>query len=338
MKAALFYGRRDIRVKDVPVPELAVGEVLIKIEYCGICGSDLEAYRTGHYEPETIIGHEFSGTLVAVGEGVTEWSVGDRVVANGTISCDDCFYCKRGEASLCDNIQLIGITFDSGGFAEYCRVPVKTLYRLPEEVSLLEGAVVDPVANALHAVKSSMTGLGDRVLVIGGGPIGLLVMQGALLAGAADVYITELNSKRLDLANRLGATAAINPMEKNVELRVEEYTDGLGMDVVFCCAGNSEAIASAISLARKGGQIYIYGICEEPVQADFFSVVLNELQIKGGYASFDEYDLAIKLIKQHKIKVKDLVTDIIPLDDVVNKGFEELIKENSGAVKILIKP
>jgi (R,R)-butanediol dehydrogenase/meso-butanediol dehydrogenase/diacetyl reductase len=336
MKAAVIRGVRDVEVSEVPVPVPEAGEVLIKVRYCGICGSDVEAYLTGMYERELIIGHEFSGEVIEVGEGVYGWAEGDRVTVNGVIPCGRCWFCHRNMASLCEDLYMPGITHN-GAMAEYVKVPAKGLHPLPNGVSFRQAAIVDPMACALHGVRLSRLMPGDRVLVLGAGPIGLLALQCAYLAGAREVYVSEISPKRAELARKLGALAVFDPRRDNLHVSLDELTEGMGVDIVFVCAGVPVVFQEAITLVRRGGKIVALGICGEPVEADFMTIVMNELSIKGGYCGYEEYPICLDYIAQGRIDVDSLVSDEIALKEIVEKGFEALIKPETDAVKILVK-
>lgn len=336
MKAAIFRGLRSIEVTDVPVPSPGPGEVLLKVRYCGICGSDVDAYRTGMYEPGIIIGHELAGEIVQVGEGVHGWEVGDRVTVNGVIPCGACWFCHHGRPSLCEDMAMTGITFH-GAFAEFMVAPARGLYRLPDAVSDRQAALVDPLATALHAVRRSSLKPGDRVLILGGGPIGLLTLQCALVAGARAVYVSELSATRRDLAQRLGATAVFDPRETNLYVALDELTEGRGPDIVFECAGVPTTLQDAMTLVRKGGQIMTVGICEEPVAADFMTTVLNELEIRGAYCGYEEYPMALDYLAQGRVDVEPLISHVIALEEIVERGFEVLAAGEPQAVKVLVE-
>ena len=188
MRAAVFRGAGRVEVCNVPMPDVGSGEVLVQVHYCGICGSDLEAFHTGMYEPGLIIGHEFAGEVAQVGEAVDGWSVGDLVTTDDAIPCGRCPYCRQGQPTLCESLLMPGVTLD-GGMAEHVVLPAKALHRLPEGVSTRQGALVEPLAVALHGVRRSALRAGEQVLVMGAGPIGLLTLQCAVLGGAAQVYV-----------------------------------------------------------------------------------------------------------------------------------------------------
>ena len=335
MRAAVFQGIGQIEVQDVPRPELAPGEVLIRVGYCGICGSDVEALHTGMYEPGLIIGHEFAGTVARVGQGVARWRVGDRVVVNDAIPCGACAPCREGRLDGCEDLTMVGVTHD-GGLAEYVKVTAKGLHRLPDEVTLRQGALVEPLAVALHGVRRSRLEPGDRVLVMGAGPIGLLTIQCALLAGARTAVVTEIDPTRAELAGRLGAAAVLDPSRDNIGVILSGLTDGQGPDVVYICAGAPDPYRDAVSLVRQGGQIFVLGLCVEPVDADFMSVVLNDLCIEGSLAGRAEFPAAVDFVAQSRIDVESLVTHEIALDEVIT-GFELASTSGCGAVKVLVQ-
>jgi 2-desacetyl-2-hydroxyethyl bacteriochlorophyllide A dehydrogenase len=335
VRAVVYQGIGKIEVKDVPRPELAAGEVLIRVGYCGICGSDVEALHTGMYEPGLIIGHEFAGAVAQVGYEVTHWRIGDRVVVNDAIPCGACVPCREGRLDGCEDLTMVGVTHD-GGLAEYVKVTAKGLHRLPEEVTLRQGALVEPLAVALHGVRRSRLEPGDRVLVMGAGPIGLLTLQCALLAGARAVVVTEIDPTRAKLAGRLGAAAVLDPSRDNVGVALSGLTGSQGPDVVYICTGAPDPYRDAVSLVRKGGQIFVLGLCVEPVDADFMSVVLSDLCIEGSLAGRAEFPAAVDFVAQSRIDVEALVTHEITLDEIV-KGFELASTPGCGAVKVLVQ-
>jgi (R,R)-butanediol dehydrogenase/meso-butanediol dehydrogenase/diacetyl reductase len=317
------------------MPALDAGEVLIRVAYCGICGSDVEAYHTGMYEPGVVIGHEFSGTIVEVAPDVADWRVGDRVVVNDAIPCGDCAPCRDGRLDACESLTMIGITHN-GGFAEYTKITTRGLHRLPDAVSLRAGALVEPLAVALHGVRKSRLKPGDRVLVMGAGPIGLLTLQCAMLAGARAVVVTEIYAARAALASKLGATTVLDPTRENVGVALANMSDGRGPDVIYICTAAPSAFGDAISLVRKGGQIFVLGLCVEPVAADFMTIAMSELSIEGSFAARAEFPAAIDFIAQQRVDVESLVSHEIALDDIVTRGFDMLDAPGSGAVKILV--
>jgi (R,R)-butanediol dehydrogenase / meso-butanediol dehydrogenase / diacetyl reductase len=336
MKAAVFQGVGQVEIAEVPRPELETGEVLIRVGYCGICGSDLEAYHVGMYEPGLIIGHEFAGTIAELGPGVTGWQVGDRVTANDAIPCGQCLSCAQGRLTDCENLTMIGVSAD-GAMAEYCKITARGLHRLPDGVSLRQGALAEPLSVALHGVRQSRLKPGGYALVMGAGPIGLLTLQAALLAGARSVAVTEVDPVRRVLAERLGAALVLDPARENVYVELLRLTGGQLPDVIYICTGAAAAFRDAVSLVRKGGQVYILGVCTEPVEADFMTVTLSNLCLEGSLAGWAEFPAAIDFIAQRRVNVDALVSHEISLDEVPRGGFQRLCTPDSGAVKILVR-
>lgn len=336
MKAAVFKGIEQIEVVDVPRPEPGAGEVLIRVGYCGICGSDVEAVHVGMYEPGLIIGHEFAGSIAEIGPGVTGWRMGDRVVVNDAIPCGVCVPCCEGRLDACQDLTMVGVTHN-GALAEYVTISARGLHRLPDEVTLRRGALVEPLAVALHGVRRSRLQPGDCVLVMGAGPIGLLTLQCALLAGARRVAVTEIDPARAEMADHLGATMVLDPTRENVGVALAGLTERQGPSVIYICTGAPAPYRDAISLVRKGGQIFILGVCVEPVEADFMSVVLSDLSIEGSLAGRAEFPAAIDFVAQGRVNVDLLVSHEITLDEIVTGGFNLLDTPGSGAVKILVR-
>jgi (R,R)-butanediol dehydrogenase/meso-butanediol dehydrogenase/diacetyl reductase len=336
MKAVVFRGIGQIEIADLPGPEPGPGEVVIKVHYCGICDSDINAYEAGTYESGLIIGHEFAGEIVSTGERVYGLDVGDLVAVNAIVPCGICYFCRHGIGEQCEDMIQPGVRHD-GGMAEYARVPAPAACRLPAGVTTRQAVLTEPLGNALHAMRLSGLRPGERVLVMGAGPIGLLALQCALLAGAREVYVTELSPTRAALATRLGATAVLNPGEDNLFIALGEPTEGLGPDVIFVCAGEPAVIEDAIALVRKGGQIVVMGVAKEPVGADFMTVVLNEVSIKGSCGGYEEMPMALDFIAQGRVDVESLISHEIALDDVAERGFEVLTHPPHEAVKIVVK-
>ncbi len=335
MRAVVMRGAGRVELADVERPQPGPGEALLRVGYCGICGSDLEAFHTGMYEAGLVIGHEFAGTIAALGPGVTGWQVGERVVVSDAIPCHECAPCCEGRLDACQALTMVGVTHN-GGLAEYVCVPVRGLHRLPRDVSLRQGALVEPLAVALTAVRRSRLRIGDRALVMGAGPIGLLTLQSALVAGARMVAVTEVEPARADVARRLGARAVLDPARDNIGVALAGLTDGAGPDVVYVCTGAPEPFREAISLVRKGGQVFVVGLCVAPVEADFMSVAMGDLCIEGSLAGRATFPAAIDLIAQRRVDVEALVSHEIGLDEVP-AAFEWLSGRGSGAVKVLAR-
>ncbi len=337
MRAAVYQGAFDIRPQEVPLPVLQEGEVLIKVGYAGICGSDLTIYLGIHRRAKAplIMGHEFSGTVVEVKGESGGFSVGDRVVVEPMLACGECPSCKEGFYYLCDRFGLIGVDVD-GAFAEYVRAPVGRVYHLPDAVSLESGALIEPVAVAVHAVRRSRLELGARAVVLGAGPIGLLVAQVARVVASVPVEMMEVSDFRLERARELG----FDPVDgKNADVKAEilRRTDGRGADVLFDAAGVASTVQQHPLLVRKRGQVVMVAMPKEPMAVDFVSSNLKELETVGCMVyNAQDYRAAISLVAQGKIDVKPLISHVLPLERA--KEGLELAKQAKTAVKVLVSP
>lgn len=351
MKAAVWHGKKDVRVEEVPEPPApGPGEVKIKVHWCGICGSDLHEYvagpifipttaphpLTGKKAPLTL-GHEFSGEVVEVGEGVTNVNIGDRVSPDACHYCGTCFMCKLNRYSTCEKLAFTGLMAD-GAFAEYVNVPAYTLYKLPPEIPSEIGALVEPIAVGIHAMRRGHVLEGDTVAILGAGTIGLVTLQAARAAGASKVFSIEMAKARKEFAQKLGATAVIDPTETDVVEEVRRLTGGLGADVAIECIGGEKTGPQAVELVRRGGKAVIVGIFEKPSQLHFNELVFFEKEVVGSLAYYGEFDTAISLLADGRIVGEPLITGKIKLDDIVEKGFEELIAHKESNIKILVSP
>ncbi|MFW9769455.1 MAG: zinc-binding dehydrogenase [Candidatus Thorarchaeota archaeon] len=336
MKAAVFEGILDIQVKDVPEPDLGPTDVLIVPKYVGICGSDLSAWEYGMYEAGLILGHEFSGDVIEVGREVTDLKKGDRVVPNSLLPCGKCEFCKKQKFSICDDMQMIGISMN-GGLAERVAVPQDMLHRLPDSIDYKKGALIEPLSIAVRGFDLIDFKPGSSVLVLGTGPIGILSVYLAKLRGASVVYASEIRNARLEMARTAGADVSINPSKESLPLRIESLTHGVGVDVVVECAGAPGPSSESFQLAKRGGTILVLGISEEPVEVDFMRGVLNELNLQFSYLGYAEFPEAIRLLAEGLIDPTSMISRIIPLSKVVEDGFEALARPDNQDVKVLVE-
>jgi threonine dehydrogenase-like Zn-dependent dehydrogenase len=335
MKAAFLKGPKNMIVRDVDEPKPKPDQVIVKVKYCGICGSDLHAYESGIYSG--ILGHEFSGEVESLGESVKGWKTGDRVTANANIFDGTCYYCKRGETNLCMSLLGIGVTAP-GAFAE--RVPVRhdLLRKLPDGVSFEEGALVEPISTPLRAVRYSVR-FADTVLVTGAGPIGLFALECSRIGGATKVHVSEISAGRREAAKKLGADNVYDPTKVRLEREMVQLTGGIGPDVVIETTAKPDVIRSAESMVRKDGIVMIVGLCPVDVPTNYIGVAVHETQIKGIYNySVEDFDLALKLIEKRQLDVGPIISDKIGLSEIVGKGFEELLKPEEDHIKILVDP
>lgn len=306
-------------LKQVYKPKPQPGEVLIKVRAVGICGTDVPILKGLRPVPYPFIaGHEFSGDIAELGEGVKNYQIGDRVTPSIVIGCGDCYYCRKGIEVLCDNILETGIHLD-GAFAEYVTVPEKILHRLPENMSYETGASIDPVASAYRPIKKAGIGSQDNVLIFGPGPIGLYTVQLAKAEGAKKIIVAGINGDeaRLELAKELGADYCINLSSENLLEKVAEYTDGRMADVVMEVTGNEEAFTLCLDSVRKEGKIVLVGINHKPTNANMEKIVRKEIKIEGSLCyTWLEYKECIELVNTGKIRVDPLISHRFNLRDM----------------------
>lgn len=348
MKALRWHGVKDLRVEQIEEPKALPGKVKIKVEWCGICGSDLHEYTagpifipadkphpiTGEQAP-VVMGHEFSGQVVEVGEGVTRLQKGDRVVVEPIFNCGQCTACRQGKYNLCDKMGFLGLAGGGGGFSEYVAADEHIVHKIPDTVSYEQGALVEPSAVALYAVRQSKLKVGDKAVVFGAGPIGLLVIEALKASGASEIYAVELSAERSAKATELGAQV-INPKEvHDVVEEIHRLTDG-GADVVFEVTGVPPVLEQALEAVRIGGELMIVSIFEKEAPIQPNKVVMQERSISGIIGYRDVFPAVISLMEKGYFPADKLVTKRIKLDDVIEQGFEGLLKEKSQ-VKILVK-
>ncbi|ERJ59067.1 2,3-butanediol dehydrogenase [Sphingobacterium paucimobilis] len=346
MKAARWYAAKDIRVEATAIPEPHAGQVKIAVQFAGICGSDLHEYVHGPqlipvdqpyplngHQGITTLGHEFSGVIDAVGEGVDHLKVGDRVVVEPLFKNFDSPFIPNGEYNLSEPLGFIGLS-GNGGFASYVVVEDYMVHKIPDTMSFEKGALVEPAAVAVYAVLQSGLKIGQTVLISGAGPIGLLCLQAALAAGATTVIVTDIADKRLDKAKALGATHIINAKEEGLSQKVKSIT-GLGVDVFLDCAGVQSSYTNGIDSVRNGGTAVLVALFGKPVNTNVLDQVLREITIKGIIAYRNIFPQVIALIDSGRMPVEKLVTRKISLDNIVNEGFEALVNDPTE-VKILI--
>jgi len=345
MKVALYEGPRKITLKQRPDPKAGPGDVIIKIKYVGICGSDFHTYLNGGpvIPVGIVLGHENVGTVAEVGAGVKGWQVGDRVIASAPGPCGECYYCLHGRPSICVNgfPQTNGLARD-GGMAEYMLVkdPAAMLHRIPDSVSFEDAVLFDIMCVGIKGVRESAFRFADNVVVVGAGAIGLSTIQMLKLAGARHVTALQPSAKKRELALQFGADLALNPAEsgQNLQSKIRSLYDGIGADVAFECAGNPDSLQAAISSVRGGGQVLVLGTGGEPTPIIEGLMVLSEINMKFSLAyTADDINIFLDMLTKHRIKTEGMVSDIIKLDDIVEKGFERMAN-TKGLVKVLVAP
>jgi (R,R)-butanediol dehydrogenase/meso-butanediol dehydrogenase/diacetyl reductase len=350
MKAAVFHAAHDIRVEDVAEPAgPGSHEVLLRPLWCGICGTDLHEFAMGPIvipaEPHAlngsqlpqILGHEFSGEVLEVGSEVRHVSAGQRVSVMPLLYCGECYYCRRGLNHLCQSMACVGLSDAWGGIAERAIVPARNVSVLPDEVSDLQGALVEPGAVAAYGVDVAQVRPGDTVLVTGAGPIGALASLYAAANGAR-VVISEPNPTRAALARSLDVGEVVDPSQVDVVAWVKEQTDGIGVDAVIECSGNERALQAALSAVRSAGRISQTGLHTGPASIDPMVLSEHDVTLAGTWCyPVSDWPRIIGLISSGRYPVEKVVTAQIAMNDVVPAGFETLLDPSGDQVKVLVQ-
>lgn len=339
MKALVLKQYKRLELDEVPQPIPGPGEVLIRIAGCGICGSDVHGYdgSSGRRIPPLIMGHEAAGIVAATGPGASQFQAGERVTFDSTVYCGACPFCVRGEVNLCDRREVIGVSCGeyrrNGAFAEFLVVPERIVYRLPPAMSFAEAAMLEAIAVAVHAVRVSRLRDGENTVVIGAGMIGLLVLQAALAAGCAQVYVADIDDSRLRLAEALGATRTLRV--KDLIPEIQHLTGGSGADLAFEAVGRNESVGTAIDSVRKGGTVTLIGNVVPQVTMPLQKVVTRQIRLQGASASAGEYPQAIDLVTSGKVRVKPLISSVASLEEGP-QWFERLYRHEPNLMKIVL--
>jgi len=315
MKAAVIYNPGDVKVVELDVPSPGPGEVLIKVAACGVCGTEHTLYTGGYYANyPVVLGHEFAGVVVEVGEQVKKIKPGDRVAVDPNQVCHKCDFCRMGSEHLCEDLKTLGITHN-GGDSEYTVAAEENVYILPDNMSLEQGAFVEPLACALRAFEVANIQLGDTVLVMGAGSMGNLITQCVALSGAANVIVSEPIKLRREIALANGATHVIDPTTQDVDAEVRRF-QRIGADVVIEVVGGLKAQSNAIGYVRRGGQVVFYGVSPKggKIEVSPFDINENEIKVTGSFNNPYTTAQAVRLIGARKIRVDNLISHRIPLD------------------------
>lgn len=339
MKASYFLGKGSFEVRQAPELHPGPGEVVIKNMVCGVCGTDVHIFHgepgSADVNPPVVLGHEYSGEVVEVGEGVTALKPGDHVTVDPNIYCGECVYCRNGKKQLCETMQAVGVTRD-GGFGEYSLVPAAQAFKLGDSVPYEAGAMAEPVACCLHGIDLAGIKAGDRVCIVGGGAIGLIMLQLAKLSGASSLVLSEPNEKRRQVALSLGADAAIDPTAPDAGSAYEAAL-GDGADVVIECVGNNAAVKSAFQLAKKGATIVLFSVPKVDATFDLplFDVYKKELTIKGSFVNPDTHERAVRLINSGKLDFTSIITHRFNLDQLPEAIAMQM---SSESIKVVVCP
>jgi L-iditol 2-dehydrogenase len=345
MRAGVYRGKGRVVVESVPIPAIGEGEVLFRVAACGICGTDIKKIHHGFVQPPQILGHELAGTVVQVGRGVTKFKAGDRVVSFHHIPCDDCFYCEKKLFSQCAGYKKTGLTagFDpnGGGFAEYVRampwIVERGMIPVPADVSFEEATFVEPVNTCLKAVRKARVAQGEDVLVIGQGPIGMLLMILAKHEGAT-VYASDPMPGRRAASLRFGASESWDPADGNLLEKIRSKTGGRGADAVLVAVPNPSLVPEALSLARPGGRVLLFAHNDPVLQLGFpaAAVGVEEKEILGSYsASVDGQEESAALVFERRIPVKEMVSHRFPLDRIA-EALELAARPADNTLKVVI--
>ncbi|MFV0395850.1 MAG: zinc-dependent alcohol dehydrogenase family protein [Coprobacillaceae bacterium] len=322
MRSAIFYGKHNVKVEETTKPEPGDNQVLIKVQACGICGTDVHIYDgdkgAADTTPPTILGHEFSGIVEAVGKDVKKVNVGDRVCVDPNQLCGTCYYCLSGIGHFCENMVGIGTT-TNGGFAEYCAVNESQVYKLADTTSFEEGAMCEPVACCLHGIDMCNIHPGSTVLVIGGGMIGLLMVQLAKISGAHQVVLLEPVANKREMGITLGADLAFDPLTEDIKENLSKHNLHR-IDVVIECAGLTSTIEQAIELAGKKSTVMMFGLTkpDDEIKIKPFEIFQKEIDIKASFINPYTQQRALDLINSKRIDVSSMVHDVCGLDDLEN--------------------
>jgi L-iditol 2-dehydrogenase len=343
MKALLLSEYKRLEIAELPRPQPAADELLIRIQACGICGSDVHGYdgSTGRRLPPIVMGHEAAGIVEEVGDAVTEFRAGDRVTFDSTVYCGKCFFCLRGEINLCDHREVIGVSTPlfrrMGAFAEYVAVPARIAYHLPDSMPFAHAALIEAVSVAVHAVSLTPIKLNDTAVVVGAGMIGLLTLQAARLAGAGEVFVLDVDESRLEMARNLGATRTFNSRDADVIAQIQAQTGGRGADVALECVGISATVKLALESVRKGGAVTLVGNVAPTVELGLQSAVTRQIRLQGSCASSGEYPACIALMARGAIRVEPLLSAVAPLEEGA-RWFERLYGREPGLLKVVLEP
>ncbi|MFT2016551.1 2,3-butanediol dehydrogenase [Streptomyces sp. 796.1] len=348
MRAAIWYGAKDVRVEEAPVPVPGPDEVLIEVAYCGICGSDLHEYADGPHAIPThtphpasgvsaplTLGHEFCGTVAALGSAVDGLAVGDPVAIEPNYRCGRCAQCRAGDYHICEHFGFAGL-MGNGGLAEYVAVPRYMVHPLPAGVTLEQAALFEPASVALHALRRAEP-LDGTMAVVGLGPIGLLAVRLAAERGVPRIIAVDVSPARLEIAARFGATDLVDAGDGQAAERVRELTGGVGVDVAFEVVGSQAAVDTCLAASRRGGRVIMVGLAQQ-LRLDAFALVNNEQSIIASVGYRDTYPELIRLVAECGVDLWPVVTSTVALDEVVTQGFDALLAGGGQEIKVLVRP
>ena len=323
MKAALIHGANDVRVENVPIPAIGRNEILVKMMACGVCGTDIEKMR-GKFITPPVLGHEAAGEISEVGKDIVDLKAGERVLVHHHVPCYVCHYCRHRRHTMCEEFQRSNI--DPCGFAEYFRVPETNVDRgavlhVPDTISFEEATLVEPIACCIRSIMKCDIQIGDDVLVMGAGPIGLTQIQLLKVFGANRVFSSDILDFRLEAAERFGADETINPQQESLVERIKGMTEGRGVDVVVVATGATDAFFQALRSVRRGGTVNLFGASHRgaSVSCDVSEMLIREVSIVPSYSATElEMNMALKLLVSGRIDLRGLISHRFRLERVVD--------------------
>jgi len=353
MRAVRCVAPEDYRLEEQPVPTPGPGEVLIKLDACGICASDVkcfigaplfwgDAHRPAYVQAPVTPGHELIGTVVALGEGAGELyglQLGDRAISEQIVPCNACRYCRTGRYHLCLVHDIYGFhTYTQGGMADYMLFPARALnYKVPADLPIEQAALIEPLACSMHAVERAQIGFGDVAVIAGAGTLGLGMIACARLKNPGTLIAVDRYDSRLEIARRLGADVTLNPDREDVVARVREMTDGYGCDVYIEATGHPDAVNQGLYMIRKGGNFVEFSVMKEPTSSDWTIIGdTKELNIYGAHLGPGCYPKVIDYLHRGLLKVDGIVTHQLPLDKYLD-GLH-MVHSGKSSIKVLLRP
>lgn len=343
MKAAVLESQGNIQVKEVPMPSVKADEALVEVKCIGICGSDVHYYehgKIGRYEVKQpiILGHELAGVVVEVGESVQHIKVGDRVAVEPGVTCGRCENCKSGRYNLCPDVVFMATPPVDGAWAEYVAVRADFLFPIPDEMSFEEGALLEPLSVGFHAMKRAQVQPNDRVLVTGLGPIGQLAVAAARLFGVTEIYGSDVVEYRRELAKTMGITDVCDPMTESIQDKVNEWSQGKGVDVIIETSGNAGAIGASTAQVKRGGKIVLIGLpAASSIGMNINELIDGEIDVLGVFRYANTYPAAIRALQSGDIQLEKTITHKFKLDNI-QEALDMAIHQKNSSMKIMIYP
>ena len=341
MRAAVLYRPGDLRIEERPKPSPKTGEALVRVEVCGICRSDYHYWKHGRIgefvvrEP-LILGHEASGVVEEVGEGVANLKPGDRVVIEPGVPCLRCRYCRTGRYNLCPSVRFMGTPPVDGAFVEYVAWPADFLYKMPPNMTFEEGALIEPLSVAVHAVKRARMEPGSTVAIFGAGAIGMVTLEAVKAVGASKIFVVDVDDWKLDAALKRGADVAVNARREDPVEAVKRETGGEGVDFVFEASGAVKASYQSVKVVRRGGVVTLVGLYDtDEFQYPVLEAIIKEVDIRGVHRYANAFQPAIELVSKGRVKVSDLVTHKLPLEKL-EEGFRIMDEGREKYIKIQV--